>query len=414
MRIDFDDLAVGTFNFELVRALNSLATGGAELGEVVAIAQAIPDDDFDGWERAWSTGADRLAGLATDALARGSRHTARGQLLRASNYYRSAAFYAKPGGDAHHSLWNRSRVTFEQAAPLLDPPVRVIDVPFGDSFLPAYYCQGSGTPAPTLVAHGGYDSTMEELYHWIAVATMERGWNCLCFEGPGQWAARYRTGATFRPDWEIPVSAAVDWVLARPEVDAGKVALVGYSLGGNLAPRAAAFESRLAACVANSLLVNFGARLQFPGLTDDQVDEFAAALMSQTVVMRWFVEHGRWSTGIDRPSALFKFLGTFDLTGLGSKITCPLLNIVGESEIGTLVDSTTVDLLADVPRASSHLFLKEDEGLAAAHCQPATMRRAQEVTLDWLYDVFAGRDLLPAIPETLRQTVQRVEERQPA
>jgi hypothetical protein len=39
---------------------------------------------------------------------------------------------------------------------------------------------------PTLIAHGGFDSTLEELYASAAAPALERGYNCLTFEGPGQ------------------------------------------------------------------------------------------------------------------------------------------------------------------------------------------------------------------------------------
>jgi hypothetical protein len=44
----------------------------------------------------------------------------------------------------------------------------------------------SNSPRPTLIAHGGFDSTLEELYTSAAAPPLERGYNCLTFEGPGQ------------------------------------------------------------------------------------------------------------------------------------------------------------------------------------------------------------------------------------
>jgi dienelactone hydrolase len=41
-----------------------------------------------------------------------------------------------------------------------------------------------------------------------------------------------------RPDWENVVPAMFDAVTAHPEVDSGKVALVGRSFGGVLASQA--------------------------------------------------------------------------------------------------------------------------------------------------------------------------------
>ncbi len=43
----------------------------------------------------------------------------------------------------------------------------------------------------------------------------------------------------------------VDWLLARPDMDRDRIALMGMSLGGLLAPRAAATEQRVAALIAH-------------------------------------------------------------------------------------------------------------------------------------------------------------------
>jgi dipeptidyl aminopeptidase/acylaminoacyl peptidase len=60
-----------------------------------------------------------------------------------------------------------------------------------------------------------------------------------------------KQGLVMRPDWENVVKPVVDYALTRPEVDPEKIALMGISLGGYLAPRAASGEHRLAACIAD-------------------------------------------------------------------------------------------------------------------------------------------------------------------
>jgi dienelactone hydrolase len=46
-------------------------------------------------------------------------------------------------------------------------------------------------------------------------------------------------GLRFQPDYEKPVSAAVDYLLTRPDVNRDRIAMIGYSAGGYLAPRGA-------------------------------------------------------------------------------------------------------------------------------------------------------------------------------
>ena len=153
----------------------------------------------------------------------------------------------------------RARECFGTAAALFDPPIEPVEIPYENTVLHGYFYRGAGsgpgtdqdaTPRPTIIMHSGFDGTCEEL-HWIgAAAAQERGYHVLTFDGPGQPAARRFDGLVFRPDWENVVTPVLDWLLARPGApftDPTRVALFGLSMGGLLAPRAAAFEHRLAA-----------------------------------------------------------------------------------------------------------------------------------------------------------------------
>ena len=92
-----------------------------------------------------------------------------------------------------------------------------------------------------------------------ARAAVERGYNVLAFDGPGQFGPQHREGLHFRPDWEKVITPVVDFALKLPGIDPGKIALMGISFGGELAPRAAAFEKRIAALIANDGIYDYGA-----------------------------------------------------------------------------------------------------------------------------------------------------------
>ncbi|RKL01743.1 hypothetical protein BFJ71_g5072 [Fusarium oxysporum] len=77
-------------------------------------------------------------------------------------------------------------------------------------------------------------------------AILERGMNVITYEGPGQPTVRRKQNLGFIHEWEKVVTPVVDYLLTRPEVDPKSIGLLGYSFGGMLAPRAAAFEHRLA------------------------------------------------------------------------------------------------------------------------------------------------------------------------
>ena len=219
----------------------------------------VKNNNFDSWITQWVATADRVAAFADNQDRFGNTVSARGAFLRASNYYRMAVFYAAHTDVRHTQLWRRSKECFHRMITLMDTPIECVDIQFEQARLPAYFVSGGQGRRPTLIALGGFDSTMEELYCWIGAAAPAYGWNCLMFEGPGQWGAlKANPGLIFRPDYEQPVGAVVDYLLARSDVDPDKVAIIGYSMGGYLATRAA-LDPRIRAVIPNSLIVDCGA-----------------------------------------------------------------------------------------------------------------------------------------------------------
>ena len=103
-----------------------------------------------------------------------------------------------------------------------------------------------------LVVHGGFDSILEELYFSAVALALERGYNCIAFEGPGQGGVIRKQKIPFRFDWEKVVTPVIDFLMSdniKYGIDTNRIALMDISMGGYLAARAAAFEHRLSACV---------------------------------------------------------------------------------------------------------------------------------------------------------------------
>ncbi len=175
MRIDLTDTRIGGFNFELLRALSGQATGGADIGECVAAMQEVRQNDTESWTVAWNSLADRTADSAERFLRAEQTVSARGALFRASTYYQTADFYVWPEDSRFARLSRRSQELGQQAARLCKPPIEVLAIPYGDYKLPGYFLSGGPGRRPTLVTVGGFDSTGEELIHWIGFAARLRG-----------------------------------------------------------------------------------------------------------------------------------------------------------------------------------------------------------------------------------------------
>jgi alpha-beta hydrolase superfamily lysophospholipase len=157
-----------------------------------------------------------------------------------------------------------------------------------------------------LIVHSGFDGSAEEMHTEGGRAAVERGYNVLAFDGPGQYGPVHRERLTFRPDWERVVAPVVDFALTLPGVDPEKLALMGISMGGVLAPRAAAFEKRISALMSNDGLYDFGAAVLaiFPpdqlgaavaALTADEapeMDRLLAEYVKTSTTAAWEIEHG--------------------------------------------------------------------------------------------------------------------------
>src|SRR5260370_21174270 len=253
-----------TFAFETVRTAGLALYGGADLGEVLGTASAITDGDEASWHRAWKATAQRLHDTGEKAQAAGHRVSAREALLRASNYYRTAADFLldEPATDPEMMVLSAGQHdTFAAAAALFDTPVQAVSIPYEGTTLPAYLflVDGSGAARPTIVYNSGYDSTREESSFAIAAAALRRAYNVLAFAGPGQGAVLREQKLVMRPDWEAVITPVVDYALTRGEIAADKIVLFGYSLGGYLLARAAAFQHRVAALILDDGIHDFHA-----------------------------------------------------------------------------------------------------------------------------------------------------------
>ena len=115
--------------------------------------------------------------------------------------------------------------------------------------------QADNPEAPLVILLPGLDSTKEEFFNWENVF-LKRGMATLSLEGPGQGETGYHSH--IRPDYEVAVTTALDTLNGRSDLDLERVGLVGVSMGGYYAPRAAAFEPRITAAAAIGGPYNFG------------------------------------------------------------------------------------------------------------------------------------------------------------
>jgi dienelactone hydrolase len=402
MNLAFDQTA--TFEFEFLRTISHTRYGGADIGECFATANRIVDGDFDSWFEEWARTADHVAAHAAEAADSGHLVSARDAWLRASNYYRAADFFlhAAVPDPRISRVRDASSRCFHLASTLLDHPAERIEIPFEGTVLPAYFYapDTTATARPTVVIHNGFDGTGEECYFMGGRAAVERGYNVLAFEGPGQGAVLHDSGLVFRPDWENVVGPVLDTLTARSDVDPSRIALIGISMGGVLAPRAAAFDGRVGAVIAfDGVYDMFEFSLGLVPLpreeattrilsgADEGLDHLLADVIARDSVARWSTDHGRWAFGTASSREFLAALRDYHLRdGIAEQISCPVL--VMKSEEDFAFTGQPEELYDHLACAKEFVEFTAAEG-AAAHCQFGAMTLACSRMFDWLDRTFA-------------------------
>ncbi|WP_410567867.1 alpha/beta hydrolase family protein [Amycolatopsis sp. cmx-4-61] len=381
------------FWFETLRLFGHAAYGGADFGEVLAAASTVTPGDYDSWHDAYRALADRLYAEAADA----GPVTARDLLLRASTYYFSSEFFlhGDPADPRIAAAYDRSVECFRRAG-----VAESVEIPYEGTVLHGYFYRAPGDgPKPLLIMHNGFDGSAEELHHLGAAAGADHGYHVLTFDGPGQPSAIRRNKLVFRPDWEHVVTPVVDFALGIDGVDPARIALLGVSLGGELAPRAAAFEPRLAAVIAVDGVYDAGAAvtsmLPWPreeivrrarSTADEEFDALLAAGREKSSTLRWACDHGRYVLGAasDR-EFIAKYLEYTLEGGVAEKIACPVLVCEAADDLffGGAQETEPRRLYAHLTAPKTLLTFTAEEG-ADAHCHVGAQRLATGRIYDWL------------------------------
>ena len=208
------------------------------------------------WLDAWSdTGREHLE-LAREAEEQGHLVTAGEAYLRAAVAYHFGKFVWMLDESRHRVATERSIAALYDAHRLLDPSAERIEAPLAGKRLAANLRRPPGAERPPLVVIvPGLDSTKEEFFR-LEELFLRRGMATLSVDGPGQGETAFQLN--IRPDYEVAVAAALDAVETRADLDLERVGMLGVSLGGYYAPRAAAREPRVRAVAGISGPFCFG------------------------------------------------------------------------------------------------------------------------------------------------------------
>ena len=379
---------------QALRVAGSAVYGGADLEECLAACARVRATDLISWYVAWMAAADAAEAIGEHEADEGHAEAARGAFLRASNYARNAGvmLLGLPVDWRLQEAQARQTDLFRRSASLLARPPELVEIPFEGASLPGYFFTAGDGRRETVILTGGYDGTAEELYLFNGAAALERGYNVLAFDGPGQGAALLERGLTMRPDWEAVITPVVDFLVGRDDVDADRIALIGLSLGAHLAPRAASAEHRLVACIADcgsfDLYASFLARVPGPLAGPfDRGRRPAVALMRRILARLakdptagWALRRGMLVHGVDDVMDYVEALRPFTLEGRAGSIRCPTWLCSAE---GDDISASAPQLAAALTCEHEYVHFREAEG-AGDHCETNARPLYHRESFGWL------------------------------
>lgn len=386
-RIFFKDKGL---DFEFRRALGYAISGGADINECFQTARRITEGDDESWYKEWKATADRVFKSGESSLLKGHTQSAVEAFLRASNYYRIAEFYlhGKPEDPRILQTWGKSRNAFLQAVPYMEHVIVPIKIPYEGTSLPGYFCRPDtkSKPRKTLILQTGFDGTGEELYFEVAFFALKRGYNVLIFEGPGQGGALREQKLYFRPDWQNVVTPVVDYADTLPWVDINKLAIMGISMGGYLVPKAAAYEHRLSALIANTGVYSLVDPKNVP--PREELEKEAKAIneairdkMKKNASMRWSMNNGMFTFGKKSPAEFMQAYWNYTMEGAAQLIECPTLIVDNENDEFFTIQAKQ---LYDALQCPKTYLLFTNEDAAGNHCQMGALGISNMKILDWL------------------------------
>ncbi|MBT3351175.1 MAG: alpha/beta hydrolase [Nitrospinaceae bacterium] len=317
----------------------------------------------------WARTAAQEEGFAREAEEAGHRESA------AELYYRAALYYGPACGTIHtnsprkQELYAKMIACYEKFIELFEEaPVERVEIPFeSGKSIPGILQTVPGVEnAPCVLVVPGMDTIKEYMPSPYHNHFRRRGIATLSIDGPGQGESNVRENWVTLDNFERAGSAAIDYLEGRPEVDASRVGLYGWSMGSYWGPRVAAHDDRLKACVGamgvylqKDTIFNLGKpayRTNYMYMSDiHDEDEFDVMLEQMT------------------------------LEPIAEKIDCPMLLAMGEfDELCPLEDA---EQLFDLLKCPKELWVYENE----THTLGSRLPDFYLAVADWLLDALNGK-----------------------
>src|SRR6478609_777294 len=340
-------------------------------------ARAAEPDRGKAWKEEWTALGAQIEKRGDDALAKGHKSTAGDYYLRAGIYLYNAERFIPPGAEKKAQGAHAYKV-WHQSIRLRYPKVEFVEVPYEGTTLAALFmpAQDAKGPARTVVVVNGMDNAKEMSIFFCGLEFARRGYNTLCLDGPGMGEMRRMRDMASRYDYEVPGTAALEYLSKRKDVDAKRVAIMGYSFGGYYSSRIAAFEKRYAACIALSALhwdlADWQEKIR-------QKNTSSPGSVAQSN-FQW-----RWVAGAKDEDEGIEIAKKFSLKDVAKNITCPfLVTHAGNDRVVPVENAQKLYDAVGSRNKTIKIFTTEEGGAEHAHVDNRQI--GIDFAADWLAD----------------------------
>lgn len=353
---------------------------GGKMGEMDSANEAVreisklgEDEGTEAFFSAWGQMADRLDALGDEALAAGHGLSASEKYQRAVAYYITAE---RMQSRHHEPRWAMYRKLLSVMAKAIDAGglnAERVEIPYGDTSFPGLFIRGNGEgPRPCMVFCNGLDSIKEMIFLCLRDSFAERGISVLAIDHPGVGEALRLRGLTSIVDTERWAGAAVDYLETRADVDPERVGMMGWSLGGYYAPRAACYEKRFKLCVAWGANHNWG-----------ELQRRRQAREGDRPVPHYW-DHVMWVWGKDNIEEFMEFIPQVTLNGHIQNMTVPFLVVHGSNDrqIPSEYAHQSHDQAVNSPERLLKFFTDREGGIE--HCSADNMEPVRSYIADWV------------------------------
>lgn len=333
--------------------------------------------DFESWSKSF--------------LGRAESFHKNGDLVASATCLRAAMFFMfDEEAEANTQLQQRyEQCMNEYQKAYKDARLTYVRVPFEAGYFPVIYkCHADGSKGD-IVIHGGYDSFLQEFIPLMKYI-YSCGYNVYMFEGFGQGEVLNRCGMKMKPEWEVCTKIILDYFQLN------EVTLIGISLGGYLAARAAAYEERIKRVVLYDLIYDFyGALLEkmpddlkklinsLMKVPDSPKWKSIEELMKANPFSLWLFQQGRHVLGnITTLYDYYKCIMNYNTIALSPLIQQDVLILAGEEDIYTIYFEKQMKALTNARSVRGRVFSKEEN--ASHHCQVGNVQLVLDYILAWV------------------------------